>query len=191
MSDEYKLDKLIWTEDDFERINLDSAYVYAYAEQPAKLPAKYWDLLPKPLRGSEAEAKYKANPPTNYWGRELVFDVDYYFRRSDLTGQPQQPSDYTNWLSPATLVFEQADIIEMYINYGASILRTLKRYQKQPAPEDALPGWMWLLTADFGSLRLNATGIKLYFRKQPVISDSFALGFAERGGWSFSREVEE
>jgi hypothetical protein len=189
VSDEYRLEKLIWTEEDLDKINLNHAYVHAYGEVMAQVGSEYTDLLPKPLAGSVAEEYYKANHPTAYWGRQLVFDIDYSLRRSDFKGQPQEPDDYTYWLAPAILVFEYAEIIELYINQGAPILRSLERYTKQPAPEDALPGWMWILKGDFCSIRLNATGLKLYFRKQPVISDDFALRHDERGRAAFHIEM--
>ncbi len=161
----YVPEKWVWTEADFEQMVWWKTHLHAMAYIPATLP--------------------RANQNMN-----LAFDIDYHFIW--LSNGPGQP--YSIWTSPATLVFEQVESVELHIiRPGQEItIETIERYAEQTK----LGGkaWLWIIELGYGhhnsSISFHTDSFKMYVRKHPVLAHPITAPY-EHGDISFSCEVPQ
>lgn len=121
---------------------------------------------------------------------EFVLDIDYILRWVE----PAQDETHFNfWVSPATLVFENAyDVkFDLKTRYGIRIdIQDIDRRNPRVLEAGLLAGtneWRWVIEAQEGEISLDATGYKQYFRKKPFLQREQALEMDARNGVSFYR----
>jgi len=162
------LEKWIWSEEDFSEMNWSGSRVHA---------------LGTALRRAESGVI-----------RDLLFDIDYVFH----AGMPLVPARRAYWVAPATLVFEHASEVELYLRSyeGDFTLGGIGRCRSISVSNgDRESGWLWLVSGQgyHSNARFHALGYKQYFRRPPVLKPWPALGLdaQERGGMTFSCVVPE
>ena len=108
----------------------------------------------------------------------VAFDLDYIFKWI----LDENESSYKFWLSPATLIFEQARnlIIEIELEFinGLEIAEIRQKKIKNNEYE-------YHIETQEGDIRLIASGYKQYIRKDPILKQGQCLSAKERGGYSF------
>jgi hypothetical protein len=119
---------------------------------------------------------------------ELLFDIDYILRWV----HPIPPEQYFSfWVSPATLVFEGAQNINVDVNLQYIQLIEVADINRDGPFTSANGGstyWKWVVELQHGKIEFEATGFTQYFRKRPEFGPLQGLGLEQRGGLSFSRE---
>jgi len=114
---------------------------------------------------------------------EIVFDIDYILKWV----HPQLDETYFKfWVSPATLVFENAYNFEINIeaqNCELDILDVKREYIGSPrnaqyVSKDA--EYLWILDCDQGEIKFRSTGYKQYIRSNPILG-SQVLDSKSRG----------
>jgi len=116
----------------------------------------------------------------------FLLDVDYILKWVE---SPAHDA-YSFWLSPATLVFENArDIkIAMETPSGDVSIYQLTRQDGVPTPKGNYTDWLWECELHEGSISLRATGYTLYLRQAPVLWNGQRFSTVERGGITFDRK---
>lgn len=109
----------------------------------------------------------------------VAFDLDYIFKWVLVENE----NSYKFWMSPATLIFEQArnlriDIELEFIN-GLEIAEI---HQKKIENNE----YKYHIETQEGDIYLIASGYKQYIRKDPILKQSQGLSEKERGGYSFN-----
>jgi hypothetical protein len=117
-------------------------------------------------------------PASPYPGR-LLIDLDYII---DWVHPCEPGGSFKFWVSPATLVFDQAsdlsgDLSFVGFAFGPSI-DTVDR-------ETQAGGFLWTIRGHEFTLRLVAPGFVQYLRQFPILSGTQRLGSSARGGIGF------
>jgi hypothetical protein len=108
----------------------------------------------------------------------VAFDIDYIFKWV----RYENESSYKFWLSPATLVFEQARNLKVEIDMQfINGLEIAEIHQKKINNNE----YEYHIETQEGDIRLSASGYKQYIRKDPILKQSQSLSAEERDGYSF------
>lgn len=156
MSD-YKLEKRLWSEADFEQMGWHDSQIYAVAFLPESFELVLdIDYILEWVRPAEHETHFK------FWvaPATLIFENIYGLKID---------------LEPHDISIEIQDIHREdpgKVEHGEYVGRD---------------EWRWLIEAQEGEISLRATGYKQYFRREPVLSTRQSLEMSVRGGLSFSR----
>ena len=132
--------------------------------------AKVWGMLANPSK----------------W--EYLFDLDYIFQWVQLEGGEEY---YQFWMAPVTMVFENAYDVKINIQSPQGEIEVADLYM-----EDALKTengehteHTFRFVCQEGEITLRATGYKMYVRNNPMLCQSQSIGYQERGGVNFGREL--
>ncbi|MBT8357475.1 MAG: hypothetical protein KJO61_06885 [Deltaproteobacteria bacterium] len=108
----------------------------------------------------------------------VAFNIDYIFK-SILN---EQNGHYKFWISPATLVFEQARNLKIEINSDFINGLEIADIHQQKLENS---GYKYHMETQEGDIRLIASGYRQYIKKNPVLKKSQGLTDEERDGYSF------
>lgn len=160
MAEEHRLEKWVWTEDDFEQMGWHDARIYAFAFVPEEfefvLDIDYILEWVDPAAG-ETYFKFWVAPATLVFENvhELVINLEPDGSYNDIgiqdlsRDEPQSPLN------------------------AEHIMRDVE--------------WRWLFDCLAGEISLRSIGYKQYFRREPTFGISQELGLEARGGFSFHR----
>ncbi len=119
---------------------------------------------------------------------ELALDIDYVL---EWVG-PEEDGYYRFWVAPATLVFENVTRVHIDLEpYGPLGVDGLVRGEPEPTRpgfEGPAEQWPWTVDCNQGEITLRATGFRQVVRQAPTFMRGQRLGFAARGGISFSQD---
>jgi hypothetical protein len=116
------------------------------------------------------------------WNRVLL-DLDYIVKWVDpASGQKH----FTFWITPATLVFDEAWDITGQLDPMNDLLEIADLHRL--APPDDQPDPLWHIEGQNFDLRLRAPAYTQYLRKPPIHSTAQYLTQSERGGLSFAEQ---
>jgi hypothetical protein len=121
---------------------------------------------------------FKPAPP---WPGRLLIDLDYIveWTRSDAT------TEFSFWLCPATLVFDQARDLVIGMNLsGFAFEPSLDSITRSDA--DTHGGRDWQLDGHGVTVSVHATGFTQYLRHAPIHSSRQRLTVDQRGGVTFA-----
>lgn len=163
MKGEYELEKRIWSEKDFETMGWHDCRIHALALA----------------------------------GHDLMLDIDYIFKWV----WPATDGERCRfWVSPATLVFKNVDGLAIDVEIqgwnvdGHEIdVDDIEREDRQVFRKFGIVKaifWKYTICLHQGDLVFHSTGYKQYIRKKPILVDSMSLGLEERGGISFSTDID-
>jgi hypothetical protein len=153
-----KLEKAIWTEEDFDTMGWHDSYIHAISFGINYELILDIDYIFKLIQPTEANGYFKfwVSPCTlvfeNVNDLKLNIEISEPFELqiSDITrSNPQRPIN--------------ADYIKREIEY------------------------YWTIETQQGNITLKSVGYKQYVRQQPILQDSSLIGFIERGKASFDR----
>jgi hypothetical protein len=123
---------------------------------------------------------------------ELALDIDYIFEWV----QPEPPApNYTFWVSPCTLVFENVTDLEVDIApYDDLTIDGLTRGDETFIPRNAaaIGGRVerhWTIDCH-GAITMRSIGFKQYVRRVPRHLAGQSMSLNDRGGISFVRAAE-
>lgn len=163
MTEIYQLEKVIWTEKDFEVMGWHDNFIYGLA----------------------TEIDNDEEP----WKSRLVFDVDYIFKWVD----PQPPNIYyTFWISPCTLIFhEYYDAkfnFEINSSYGQHLeIDGISLLEARENEHNGLLYHTWKIELQNGEIELKSRGFEQIVRRAPVHVGTQLIGVKNRGGISFDK----
>jgi hypothetical protein len=91
---------------------------------------------------------------------------------------------FSYYVAPATLVFPYAQEIEVSLT-SADLMSIFSIEKRNPTPRGNTVIWEWIINGPHGQISLQSRGCVLYFRREPVLTDSQVLLLSERGGIAF------
>ncbi|MEU4525843.1 hypothetical protein AB0F52_44865 [Amycolatopsis sp. NPDC024027] len=114
----------------------------------------------------------------------LLLDLDYIVRWVE---PARREKHFTFWITPATLVFDQAWDITGDIGplHGSLEIADLHRLD----PPDDKPYPLWHIEGHEFDLKLRARGFRQYLRMAPKHVPRQVLAMTERGGLSFAEQA--
>ena len=158
MLDEYKMEKWIWTDADFEQMGWHDAQIYAFAFLSENfefvLDIDYILRWVHPAPDEEC-FKFWVAPATLVF--ENAYNIKFALETENGIGIETQDIHRQN-----------PKILEAGELAGTS-------------------EWHWVIEAQKGEISLDATGYKQYFRKNPIFGQSQVIETGVRGGISFYR----
>ena len=121
---------------------------------------------------------------------ELALDIDYIVK---WVNPANAGSPFKFWVAPATLVFR--NVYDLNISQYTLDIEIQDIHRENPVvPKNANDidryEYDWRIETTNGEITFKAVGYKQYFRKSPVLLDSQAIDFKERGGISFENKVD-
>jgi len=120
---------------------------------------------------------------------EFRLDIDYIFKWVE----PPRGEDYFSlWVSPATLCFENVSEVNLHIDIGGGAWYELQIYEirrtlLEKSSASDTDSWLYEIELTNGSIKVKATGYKMYVRKQPVHTNSSVLTLSEPQGISLEK----
>ena len=132
--------------------------------------AKMWGML--------------ANP--DEW--EYLIDLDYIFKWV----HPKEGKEYFKfWVAPVTMVFENAYDVKLDIEsrQGEIEVADLHMENARKAKNRKFTEYTFRFECQEGEITLSATGYIMYVRKKPRLLQDQSIGYKERGGVDFGREL--
>jgi hypothetical protein len=160
MSENFNLQKFIWTEEDFEQMNWREARVYAFAFLPQRaeflLDIDY--VLQRIYQPENADSQ-----------RFFVAAATLVFES----------------VGDLRIELEPNDEIEII-----NIERSTHRKSKNSELINRKTEWKWIIKTNQGDIAFRAVGYKQHFKGMPIFSREQALDLDLRGGFSFSRVNE-
>lgn len=154
--EDYKLEKAVWTEDDFETMGWHDARVWGISVNPDE--------------------------------RDYLIDLDYIFKWV----HPEEGEEsFRFWVAPVTLVFENAYGIKLGIESQQGEIEVADLHMGNARELSNGNGieYTFRFECQEGEIRLSATGYKMYVRKEPRLYQDQSIGYKERGGVNFGREL--
>jgi len=109
----------------------------------------------------------------------VAFDIDYIFKWI----LNEQNGHYKFWISPATLVFEQARNLKIEIDSDFINGLEIADIHQQKLENNE---YKYHIEIQEGDIHLVASGYRQYIRKNPVLKYSQGLTDKERDGYSFT-----
>ncbi|MFQ6107901.1 MAG: hypothetical protein ACE5QF_10035 [Thermoplasmata archaeon] len=163
MEEEYELEKRIWSEKDFKTMGWHDCRIHAMALA----------------------------------GHDMMLDIDYIFKWLLASKEGER---HRFWVSPATLVFRNVDGLAIDIEVcGGNVegpkidINDIEREDKQVFRKFGKPRvvfWKYTIYLHQGDLVFHSSGYNQYIRKEPILVESMSLGLEERGGVSFSTDID-
>lgn len=114
-------------------------------------------------------------------GAQVLFDFDFI---CEWHGPHEKNGVFSFDVAPATLVFPYAYEIEVSLYTGAP-MSIFGIDKENPVPHGNTIVWTWTIDGPHGQISLRATGFVLYFRREPLPTQSQLLTLQERGGIAF------
>ena len=133
--------------------------------------AKVWSLL--------------ANP--DEW--EYLIDLDYIFKWVP----PKEGEKYYKfWVAPVTMVFKNAYKIDIDLESQQGEIEVAELHMENPRKTEngKFTEYTFRFECQEGEITLNATGFKMYVRRDPILQQSQSIDLKERGGINFERELK-
>jgi hypothetical protein len=159
MAEIYTLEKLVWSDDDFEQLGWHDATIHAIAFGPndfvLSLDVDYIFKWMEPAAGEEFFQFWVA-PCTMVF--QNVYDIEL---------------EATSYGGPLLSVDE--------------LRRSDPRSPKNAAHIGRDCEWLWTFECHHGELSFRAVGFQQYVRRPPILSRMQVLGIMERGGYSFEK----
>ncbi len=116
-------------------------------------------------------------------GVQLLFDIDFI---CEWIGPEEKHSVFSFYIAPATLVFPYASEIRVSLFDGTPMsIFSIDKENPRPTPYGNDTVWDWTIDGPHGQIRLRSTGFVLYFRCEPLLTQSQLLTLRERGGIAF------
>jgi len=119
---------------------------------------------------------------------EYLLDLDYIFKWVE----PIENEKYFKfWISPVTMVFENAHEIRIDIESPQGIIEISELHMEnpQPTPNGKFTEHTYRIECQEGVISVKATGYKLYVRQKPKLIQYQSMGLSERNGVSFERKL--
>jgi hypothetical protein len=113
----------------------------------------------------------------------LLLDLDYIVRWVE---PAQRDSPFTFWITPATLVFEQAWNITGRLGPLHEVMEIADLHRLDPP--DGNPDPLWHIEGQNFEMHLRAHGYIQYLRQPPQHVARQVLTMAQRGGVSFAEQ---
>jgi hypothetical protein len=114
-------------------------------------------------------------------GRLLV-DLDYII---EWVHPADSGATFRFWVSPATLVFDEAWDLEIDVNlHSFAFDLQLNAIKRSPHPSPGLT--TWTLEGHNFEMSVSSRGYEQHLRSQPILSFSQSLSLEERGGISLA-----
>jgi hypothetical protein len=163
MTQDYKLEKLVWDDRDFDQMGWHDATIYGFAFGPGEfelsLDIDYIFEWVRPPQGEEF-FRFWVAPCT------LVFQNVYDLHvEAELYSVPAFEIDSISRHDPRTP--KNSEFIARYLE------------------------WRWTLDCHHGEVSFRSVGFKQYVRKAPVFTQAQSPDFSERGGFSFERAYDD
>lgn len=117
---------------------------------------------------------------------QFLLDIDYIFKWVEARKK------YKFWVSPCTLVFENAYDIIIDIESssgGLDIDNIIRQNPQRPKNADFIKReteFDWIIETQQGSISFKSVGFKQYVRQTPKLLNNQFIGVTDRGGVSFS-----
>ena len=123
---------------------------------------------------------------TEEW--ELLIDLDYIFKWVHPTGDEKY---FKFWVAPVTMVFENAYDVKSNIESQQGEIEVADLHMENPrkTKNGKFTEYTFRFECQEGKITLTATGYKMYVRQKPKLLQGQSIGFAERGGVNFGREI--
>ena len=98
---------------------------------------------------------------------------------------------YKFWVAPVTMVFENAYEINIEVESQQGEIEVADLHMENPrkTKNRKYTEYTFRFECQEGEISLNATGFKMYVRKNPILQMSQCLALTERGGVNFGREL--
>ncbi|MBL1411085.1 hypothetical protein [Sphingobacterium faecale] len=158
---DYKLEKTIWTEADYEGMGWHDANIYGFV-----------------FHNDNADSATT----------DLIFDIDYIFK---WVQPVPPKDNFSFWVAPCTLRFENTFALEIDIDRrgGLTDMFEVADLHLLSKSEEKENKWIyeWVIELQDGRIAFKATGFKQIVRQEPVLSDSQVLTLVQRNGISFSQ----
>jgi len=161
--DEYRLEKTIWDDDDFDEMGWHDATIHGIAFGPGGfelcVDVDYIFKWVNPPEGEEF-FRFWVCPCTIVF--ENVYDLQL---QADPHGGPELSID--------------------------EVTRTDPRRPKNAEFIDRDTEWLWTIDCHHGEIVFRAVGFRQYVRRAPILSQSQKFALADRGGYCFDRGYDE
>lgn len=119
---------------------------------------------------------------------KLMFDIDYIFAWVD---SAPGTTGWSFWVSPCTLVFDNAYDLTMDVESSRLYIMDLQRGEYSVPENGAFIGksdqWTWNIECDTADISLKSTGYTQYTRRKPRHISGQGFSLTERGGVSFGQ----
>jgi hypothetical protein len=157
----YKLEKTIWTEQDYEQMGWHDASIYGFIFQ---------------------------NDNVDSTTTDLIFDIDYIFK---WVQPVPPNVNFSFWVVPCTLKFENTFALTIDIDRrgGLTDMLEVADLHLLGKTEEKENKWIyeWEIELQDGRIAFKSTGFEQTVRQAPVLTDSQALTLVQRNGISFSQ----
>lgn len=158
--DNFELEKVIWTEKDYEQMGWHDCNIYGLIFQ------------------------YSTNENVT---TDLIFDIDYIF---NWVHPIPPKHNFSFWVSPCTLIFEDTFALTMEIDRRGGMADMLEiadlylvgKIEQEPNK------WIyeWNIELQEGKITFKSNGFKQIVRQKPILTESQVLTLEERKGISFA-----
>jgi hypothetical protein len=159
-SKNYRPEKWIWTDSDFEQMGWHDVCLHGMStvqEPPHEFPERL----------------------------ELLLDIDYKFEWV----HQGEDKPFKFWMAPATLVFRDVFELSIQIRASQPDIEIDEIAREGRTTAAGHKSWEWTIDLHQGKIGFWSTGFHQYIRKVPVLSESSYFTKDERGGVSFARET--
>jgi hypothetical protein len=112
------------------------------------------------------------------FANNVAFDIDYIFKW--VLNEQNKHNEF--WISPATLVFEQARNLKIEIDSDFINGLEIADIHQQKLENNE---YKYHMETQEGDIHLIASGYRQYIKKNPVLKKSQGLTDEERDGYSF------
>ena len=160
--DIYRLDKTVWTHDDFEEMGWHDNTIYGMSFE----------------KMSDACTA------------DLLFDIDYIFKWVHHDDK-EEGNSFSFYISPSTLIFKETFELSIEIdteNYSIEgfEISDLILLKKEPNKIGTVT-FYWSLILNSGVINFQSQGFSQVIRQSPLYTDRQCLKLEERGGVNFGR----
>jgi len=157
----YQVEKIIWTEKDFEEMGWHDCNIYGFIFQ---------------------------NDTGNKFATDLIFDIDYIFKWVNPIPPNQK---FSFWVSPCTLKFEDTFALTIDIDRrgGMTDMLEIADLFLIDKTEQEANKWIyeWAIELQEGKITFKSSGFKQIVRQKPILTESQILTLEERNGISFNQ----
>ncbi|MCX6119089.1 MAG: hypothetical protein NT027_16250 [Proteobacteria bacterium] len=151
-----------------------------------KLKKPIWDESDFSEMGWHDAIIWSVHPNSDEF--EFLIDLDYIFGRIEpVAGE----THYKFWVSPVTMVFENASHLRMDLESDQGIFEVSDLHMKDPriTLNEKFTDYNFDFELQNGSIQFRATGFKMFVRQQPTCTKLPRLTLKERGGINFQRKL--
>lgn len=163
----YLLEKQLWTEEDFGRMDWHDSQVYGIA-----------------FAGDHGE-----------FSLDIDYLFEWVCPTPEMMTDGEM--DLSFWLAPCTLTFEQVRDLKINLMVSSWItlqISQISRANPRQPLRSPYPGkkleYDWLMVTQQGNISFTATSFRQYVRQRPILSDSQVMNLEKRGGIAFGTKIE-